>query len=255
MKNIRKSLVTVVATASLFSAQSVTAATTTWDYNFKTTPDGGAGATTSPIASLTLEDVSGVSVDNSSLDGVKFTLTNLSTSQYDDLETAGDNTFLNGLFLNASASSPFQTQWAEVQLPGGNADMAAVEFGEDEHPNGYDYSIEVNFKRDIPGQNALKQGESISWMFFNHSGGAAPAVSDFLFAGTDNPPPAPDASYPQDVWSTIKVRGVDPTQGEIVFGQETVHIVASPVPLPAAFPLFLSAIIGGLGVARRKASK
>ncbi len=250
MKNTNKLMAGLIA--GFFTAGSATAATATWDYNFKTTPDGGAGALSSPIAQLVLEDVTGVNVGGSSLSGVKFTLSNLGTSQYDNPEIPGDQTFINGLFLNASSSSPFETQWAEVQL-GGDADLASVEFGEDEHPNQYDYSIEVNFKRDIPGQNALKEGESISWMFFNFTGGAAPTLSDFLFAGTDDPLPGPDASYPQDVWSTIKIRGVDPAQGEIVFGQETVHVVASPVPVPAALPLFISAI-AGLGIARRRKS-
>lgn len=250
MKKSRKIMAVIIA-AGLFPANSAMATTATWDYNFKTTPDGGAGAI-SPVAQLVLEDSTNVDVGGTAVDGVKFTLSNLGTSQYDNPGIAGDQTFINGLFLNASASSPFQTQWAEAQLPGGDADMAAVEFGEDEHPNEYDYSIEVNFKRDIPGQNALKEGESLSWIFFNFTaGGVAPTVEDFLFAGTDDPAPGPDASYPQDVWSTIKIRGVDPAQGELVFGQETVHIVASPVPVPAALPLFLSAI-AGLGIARRR---
>lgn len=241
----------IMAVASIFSAQTASATTVTWDYNFKTTPDGGAGAIT-PVAQLVLEDVTGIDVGGSALDGVKFTLSNLGTSAYNNPAKPG-KTFINGLFLNASPTSTFETEWAEVQLPGGDADMAAVEFGEDEHPNQYDYSIEVNFKRDIPGQNALKDGESISWLFFNFDGGNTPTVDDFLFAGTDNPAPGPDASYPQDVWSTIKIRGVDPEQGEIVFGQETVHVVAAPaaVPVPAALPLFISAI-AGLGFAKRR---
>lgn len=221
---MKKVIITAIFANALL-VQTVSAVSVTWSYNFKTTPDGGVG-TVAPVATLSLEDVTNINIEGQNVDGVKFTLSNLGTSIYADPASPG-KTHISGLFLNASSESAFETEWKEVQLPGGDANMTRVEFGEEEHPNQYDYSIEVNFDKDLPENNALKNGESISWLFYNFQGGVAPAVSDFLFAGTDNPAPGPDASYPQDVWSTIKIRGVNPELGELVFRKETIHVVAS----------------------------
>ena len=214
---IMKKMIITAILANAFLVSSVSAASITWDYNFKTTPDGGSGST-SPVATLSLEDVTNVNVDGQNVNGVKFTLSNLGTSKYNASEVA----YINGLFLNASSASTFETQWESAQLPGGTSTVTEVEFGEDEHPNQYDYSIEVNFEK-----GTLKDGGNVSWVFYNVTGGTAPAVSDFLFAGLNEPDPRPDGSYPQDVWSTIKIRGVDANQGELVFKKETVHVVAS----------------------------
>lgn len=212
---MKKMLITAVL-ASAFLAPTAYATSITWDYTFKTTPDGGAGEVTAPVAKLLLEDVTNVSVEGQNVAGVKFTLSSLGTSVYD--ETA----YIHGVFLSASPTSTFETEWEEAALSGGTGTMTEVEFGEDEHPNEYDYSIEVNFEKDT-----LKDGGSVSWIFYNSKGGAAPAVSDFIFAGMNDPAPSPDASYPQDVWSTVKVRGVNANLGELVFNKETVHVVAS----------------------------
>lgn len=217
-------ITTILANALL--VPTVSASSITWDYNFKTTPDGGA-ETITPIATLSLEDVTNIDVEGKNVDGVKLTLSNLGTSIYDS--SSSESAYINGLFLNVSPTSDFETQWEEAQLPGGDATLDEVEFGEDEHPNEYDYSIEVNFEEDT-----LKDNGSISWIFYNSEGGSAPAVSDFLFAGTSDPAPSPDASYPQEVWSTIKIRGVNPELGELVHSKETIHAVA-PADIDALF--------------------
>ncbi len=217
-------IITILANALI--VPSVFATSITWNYDFKTTPDGEAGKIEEPIATLTLEDVTNIDVEGKSVDGVKFTLSNLGTSKYD---TSSETTYIEGLFLNVSPESAFETQWEEAQLSEGNAKMDEVEFGEDEHPNDYDYSIEVNFEEDT-----LKENENVSWIFYSTEEGVAPAVSDFLFSGVDDPAPGPDASYPQEVWSTIKMRGVNPELGELVHSKETIHVVA-PADIDALF--------------------
>ena len=156
------------------------------DYTLTTT--NRAGVTTTSGGREPVAELLAVNRDGG---GIDFTLTNLAGNRY------GKDAFLQSVFLKPIGG--FDPTGLGYQLaPGSGGDIGNVRFFRAlEDADGYDFPIQVNFKR--PGQgNPLLTGETASWIFNKGT------VRDFF--GQAVPPRAGDAP---PIYSAIRLRGTD----------------------------------------------
>ena len=158
------------------------------DYTVTLTNDAkvtGSGGGNTPIARLTATNRPG--------GGVDFSIVNLAGTRY------GASSFLQSVFIRPRAGFD-PTGLSFTQGLGSEADIGNVRFFSAlENADGYEFPIQVNFKRPGQGNNFL-EGETASWLFNKGS------VTDFFGAGV---PPTSGTRAP--MFSAIRLRGADAT--------------------------------------------
>jgi len=274
MKIIKK---ITVASAILLVGSSAWASTTTLQYNYIATNLYGS-ANVSPVATLTATDLSDLGLNGEGFGGVRLQFTAGNLSQF-ATGVAGTKVWISSFELNFPGTSPandynFNNQhWSQI----GGVNLATVtsgglsggiEWQEDGATNGWGAAVgdpafeqEYNFTAE-----AMVQGQSSTIDLYNSAGFSGISVANLLnpanYVNNDTNPSQPDAL------SWIKLRGtgnVDPSLrglassgywGNSITGgtpvQNRLNVLAvSQVPVPAALPLFLSAL-AGLGLVGRK---
>ena len=156
------------------------------DYTLTTTNGAGItgpGGGNDPIARLVASNRAG--------GGIDFTLTNLASDRF------GTDSFLQSVFLKPVGGFD-PTGLGYTLTPGSAGEIGNVRFFQAlEDADGYDFPIQVNFKR--PGQgNPLLAGETASWIF------STGKVTDFF--GQAVPSKTGELA---PIYSAIRLRGTD----------------------------------------------
>ena len=242
-------------------------------YNYiATNRHGSAGV--SPVASLTLTDLSDLGLTGEGSGGVRATLTNLGTDQFGS-GSAGTTTWIGSFELNfpntdlpdydSSANLGIGNHWANVS--GTPLGPGGVEWAEGGATNNWAFfGQEFNFTGStFSATTSLTQGRSSTIDIFNAPGLGNISVAGLLGSAVTN---SADSSKPA-LLSWIKLRGTtntDPALRGIAasgyWGNSAstansyrLDVVATaPVPIPPAAWLFGSALVGMGLIGRRRES-
>lgn len=245
---LRKTLFAAGMGLSLGILQSAAAATLDLNFTYRLTPAAGDLGIT--IATARFQDIAA----GNGLAGIDLVLTNVASNA---LPGVGGTSYISGLLT--------AFDYDEADLPG----ILVEQFGSDSAQSdrwepqedvatvdGFTFTSELGFPRaETPSTLGarLGVGESGHIQFWNDGTLPEALTVDKLIAairGVSADPNAPD------ILAAVKVRSIpNLTGGETIESVPTLVVgaaVPAPVPVPAALPLFLSAL-AGFGVIRRKA--
>lgn len=273
-----KNSIKFVSLISAFALNAPNAWSATVNLNFNyiaTNIHGSAGV--SPVASLTITDLVDIftpaqlALAGEGSGGVRATITNLGTNQFGS-GVAGTTTWIGSYVLNFPGtmdneenglngydSAGVGNRWANVS--GTPLGSGGIEWQEGGATNGWQaFAQEFNFSGTAFTADSLTEGKSSTIDIFNGAGLSNISVASLLsnpVANSINP------NLP-DTYAWIKIRGTtnsDPSLRGIAasgyWGNSASNAtsyrldVLAPVPVPAALPLFTSALLG-IGLLRAR---
>lgn len=274
MKNSIKYLTLISAFA--LNAPSAWSATVNLNFNYiATNTYGSAGV--SPVASLTIADLvdiltpSQLASAGDGSGGVRATLTNLGTNQFGS-GASGTTTWIGSFELNFAGtmdndanglngydSTGVGNRWANVS--GTPLGSGGIEWQEAGVTNGWQtFAQEYNFSGTTFTADSLTQGKSSTIDIFNGAGLSNISVASLL----SNPVANSNDSNLPDTYAWIKIRGTTNNDSSLrgiaasgYWGNSASTAnsyrldVIAPVPVPAALPLFTSALLG-IGLLRAR---
>jgi len=244
VSSISRTLYSLGFCLGLAMAQSASAASLDLDFNYRLTP--ASGELNATIATAHFEDVIG----SNNLPAIDLVLTNVASNI---LPGQGSISYLSGLLLAfdyddadlpAIVVQQFTDDTAHSDRWEPQEDVATVD--------GYTFTSELGFPRfEVEAGARLGVGESAHVRFLNFG-----LPNDLTIASLITAIRGPSATASaNDIVAAIKVRSIaNLTGGELIESVPTLVIgaqVPAEVPVPAALPLFLSAL-AGLGVMQRR---
>jgi hypothetical protein len=253
--SIRRAIYSLGVCAGLTLAQPVAAASLDLNFNYRLTPAvGDLGIT---IATAHFKDI----VSGNGYSGIDLVLTNVASNA---LPGQGATSYISGLLLAFDYDDADLPSILVEQFTDDTAQSDRWEPQEDVATvDGFTFTSELGFPRSETSSTLgarLGVGEKAHIQFWNDGGSLPTALSvaslvEAIRGSATNP------SVP-DIFAAVKVRSAPNLSGsgnfEVIESVPTVVIggvlpVAAPVPVPAALPLFLSAL-AGLGLLQRRRS-
>jgi hypothetical protein len=249
-KSIKRTFILVGFCSGLALAHSATAATLNLDFNYRLTPNAGDLGIT--VATARFEDI----ITVTGYKGIDLVLTNLASDQ---VPGVGSTSYISGLltafnYEDAELPNIIVEQFTDDQAQSDRwepqEDVATVD--------GFTFTSELGFPKGTSSPTSstslasLRPGESAHVQFWWNDGLADGDISvDAIIAavrGSSANPLIPD------IIAAVKVRSIGALSGgENIESVPTIVVGAqlATVPVPAALPLFLSAL-AGLGSCQRR---
>ncbi|WP_427500659.1 VPLPA-CTERM sorting domain-containing protein [Methylomonas sp. MED-D] len=252
-KSFSRSVNSLALGIGLALSQGAAAATLDLDFSYRMTP--GAGALGTTIATAHFEDV----ITSTGFKGIDLTLTNVASDQ---VPGVGSTSYISGLLLAFDFADEELPNIIIEQFDDDNAQSDRWEPQEDVATvDGFTFTSELGFPKGTSNPSSstslasLRVGDSAHIQFWWDTGleqGDLTVASlvEALRGGSA------DAAIP-DIMAAVKVRSLGAiTGGENIESVATLVVgavepTAAPVPVPAALPLFASAL-AGFGVLRRR---